>query len=222
MAKLAEKAKTQENTGSDAGPAEGEEPIVAGGEEPRAWSKHKPKRLLRTIISSMKNSRQFGEQMAREAKRRQFPEAPRKAFVADGLSCNWSIHAAHFSDYTPILDFVHAVSYRYPAALSCFGKCETAWSAYTGWMTSTWQGRVADVIQQLREQQQQLGLPPDDASKFCTSAASFAILMHPAACGGSMSATCISRNFQGKTDVQCLSPNSDLTRKMPYIRTLLQ
>ena len=165
VAKLAEKAKTQENTGSDEGPAEDDEPLVAASEEPRAWPKHKPKRLLRTIISSMKNSQQFGEQMAREAKRRRFPEAARKAFVADGLSCNWSIHAAHFSDYTPILDFVHAVSYLYTAALICFGKCETAWSAYTGWMTSTWQGQVADVIQRLREQQQQLGLPPDDAAE---------------------------------------------------------
>ena len=112
----------------------------------------------------MKNSAQFGEQMSREAQRRRFDEAPRKAFVADGLTCNWTIHRKHFRDYTPILDFVHAVSYLFTASLACFGKTENAWSAYCSWMRSTWQGHIDEVIAALRQQQQRIGLPEDGAA----------------------------------------------------------
>jgi len=122
---------------------------------------HKPRKIHRTLISSMENSTGFGEQMACEAKRRRFDESSRKAFVADGLSCNWTIHAKHFSDYVPVLDFVHAVSYLYRAAVLCFGRSDQAWTTYSRWMTLTWQGGVAGVINELHSHQQRIGLPPD-------------------------------------------------------------
>jgi len=43
---------------------------------------HKPKRILRTVLSSMRNVKSFGIQMQREAKRRKFHDAVRRAFVA--------------------------------------------------------------------------------------------------------------------------------------------
>ncbi len=91
VAKLTEKAKTTETADSnDSLPDDNEEQLEQ--EESRTDNaKHKPQRLLRTVISSMKNSKEFGHQMEREAKRRRFGEADRKAFVADGLTCNWSI-----------------------------------------------------------------------------------------------------------------------------------
>jgi len=165
VAKLAEKAKTPENTDSnDALPDDEEDPL---DQEPAAvdHAKHKPRRLLRTVISSMKNSKEFGHQMHREATRRRFGEADRKAFVADGLTCNWSIHKQHFPGYVPILDFTHAVSYLFNASILCFGKSEQAWQVYCDWMKSAWRGDVETVIDELTAHQVRIGLPPEDAGE---------------------------------------------------------
>lgn len=91
VAKLTEKAKTKENTGSDDSFPQEQEEEKEQDQTCKSKNTHKPQRLLRTVIASMKNSKQFGDQMAREAKRRRFDEAPRKAYVADGLTCNWTI-----------------------------------------------------------------------------------------------------------------------------------
>ena len=161
VAKLTETAKTKENTGSQK-----DSDTLSQDSLPektkRKQPAHKPRKIHRTLISSMKNSAQFGQQMEREAKRRQFDLADRKAFVGDGLSCNWTIHAKHFSDYIPILDFVHAVSYLYRAALACFGRDDEAWETYTHWMTLAWQGRITEVIDELHSHQDRLGLPPKE------------------------------------------------------------
>jgi hypothetical protein len=161
VAQLTEQAKTTEKQGGDDSLPDDEEEEVA----PKEPSTHKPKRLLRTVISSMKNSKQFGHQMSREAKRRRFAEAERKAFVADGLTCNWTIHAKHFKDYVPILDFTHAVSYLFTASVACMGKTNDAWATYIDWMTTTWQGNVATVIEELQAHQRRIGLPPDDVGE---------------------------------------------------------
>lgn len=161
VAKLTEKAKIKEKQGADDSLPNEED----DGESKRVDSQHKPKRVLRTVLSSMKNSRQFGKQMSREAKRRRFHEASRKAYVADGLTCNWSIHETHFHDYTPILDFVHAVSYLFNASSACYGQEETAWDAYCQWMRSTWSGKIDEVIGELRKHQERMGWPDEDASE---------------------------------------------------------
>lgn len=162
VAKLTEKAKTKEKTGSD-----DSLPQEQGGQEQdqvcKPQNSHKPQRLLRTVIASMKNSKQFGAQMAREAKRRRFGEAPRKAYVADGLTCNWTVHAEHFEDYVAILDFTHAVSYLFTASLLCFGKSDQAWTAYLDWMRKAWRGDVGVVIDELKSHQARIGVPPEDA-----------------------------------------------------------
>jgi hypothetical protein len=165
VAKLTEKAKTTENTDSSGSLPDNDEEQL----EPEACQcgnvKHKPQRILRTVISSMKNSKEFGRQMDREAKRRRFDEADRKAFVADGLTCNWSIHAEHFEDYVPILDFTHAVSYLFNASLVCLGKSEPAWQMYCVWMKAAWRGDIGTVIDELKVHQHRIGLPPEDANE---------------------------------------------------------
>lgn len=165
VAKLTEKAKTKEKAGADDTLAAKDEEPSESEEDSGNRAGHKPKRLLRTVISSMKNSNEFGKQMTREATRRRFGEADRKAFVADGLTCNWSIHAKHFRDYVPILDFTHAVSYLFTASLACLGKSEPAWLAYARWMRAAWQGNVAEVIEELKTHQERIGAPPEDASE---------------------------------------------------------
>jgi hypothetical protein len=162
VAKLTETAKTKENTAVDDDPLKSrrtDEAKKPGPRRKRKRAPHKPRKLHRTLISSMKNSSEFGKQIAKEASRRRFGEANRRAFVADGLSCNWSIHETHFSDYVPILDFVHAVTYVYRATLACFGKCTEGWSTYTRWMTLVWQGKVSEVLKELLEHQQFIGVP---------------------------------------------------------------
>jgi hypothetical protein len=162
VADLTEKAKTKEIADSgDSSANEVEESLEP--ENAVVGSSHKPRRLLRTVISSMKNSREFGKQMDREAKRRKFDQAIRKAFVADGLTCNWTIHAEHFADYVPILDFTHAVSYLFTVSIICFGKTPEAWTAYCNWMTAAWQGSIATVIEELEVHQERIGLPAEEA-----------------------------------------------------------
>lgn len=161
VAKLTEHAKTKEKQGGDDSLPD-EEDECRDSDHKVTCTDHKPKRILRTIVSSMANSAKFAVQMRREADRRRFDEADRKAFVADGLTCNWTIQAQRFPDYEPILDFIHAVSYLYSASRACFGKTDRAWSSYVRWMTQVWRGRVDRVIRSLREEQKGIGLPPDD------------------------------------------------------------
>jgi hypothetical protein len=90
-----------------------------------------PKRLVRTVLASIVESKVFGKQMEREAKRRQFFEANSKAFLGDELPWNWSIWKKHFPDFTPILDFIHVLSYLFLVAKSG-ACCKTA----VGWVSS--------------------------------------------------------------------------------------
>lgn len=165
VAKLTETAKTKENTSENEDlpdrRSRAKPQRKRRAKQPRPA--HKPRRLLRTVLSSLKCSREFGEQMEREARRRRFFEAPRRAFVGDGLACNWAIHEARFPTFTPILDFTHAVTYLFRAAQLCYQKDE-AWTAYVRWMTSVWRGQVGDVIGELDQHQERLGEPPDEAT----------------------------------------------------------
>ena len=126
---------------------------------PADW---RPQRLVRRpVLSSMAESKDFGKQMAREAKRRRFSEASAKAFLlGDGLPWNWSIWKNQFGDFTPILDFIHVLSYLYVAARAVHADGEDAWSQYLAWMRGSWQGEVAQVVEELQAWQAKLGEPP--------------------------------------------------------------
>ena len=105
-----------------------------------------PKRLMRTCLASIDDSNTFGKLMAAEAHRKGFFQADRKAFVADGMKCNWTIWKKHFSDFVPIVDFIHVVSYLYRAALAIGESEDFGWGLYAEWMRACWQGRASDVI----------------------------------------------------------------------------
>jgi len=108
-----------------------------------------PQRVLRTCLSSMACSRDFGHQMQQEAKRRRFNESSKKVFIGDGLAWNWSIWKEHFPDFTPVLDFIHAVQYLYAAAEALADDGPTRWACYRRFAELVWQGRVNDVIAEL-------------------------------------------------------------------------
>jgi hypothetical protein len=140
---------------SAAGPKR-EPPESQGLVPPADWH---PKRLVRTVLGSIAGSKDFGKQMAREAKRRRFAEAPAKAFLGDGLPWNWSIWKQHFADFTPILDFIHVLSYLYLAAQAVHEAPGDGWAQYLVWMRGAWGGEVDQVLEELGAWRAKLGEP---------------------------------------------------------------
>ena len=137
----------------------------AGVAEEHVENDWRPERLFRTCLSSLEDSDAFGRMMEVEADARGFYHAAKKAFVSDGLPYNWTIQKRHFRDFTPILDFVHAVEHLYEAARSVHDDAERRWMDYLRWARDCWSGNVLQVIAELREHQQQVGLPPKDCEK---------------------------------------------------------
>lgn len=143
-------------------PAEQEEQRASPAAEPPDW---RPKCLVRTVMSSMASAAAFGKQMARETKRRRFGEAAAKAFLGDGLPWNWSIWKKHFSAFTPILDFIHPLSYLFLAAKAVHSESQHAWDQYLAWMRGCWQGEVDQVLEELRHCAARLGKPDETTAE---------------------------------------------------------
>lgn len=122
---------------------------------------HAPQRILRTCLSSLARSKEFGRQMRREAARRRFFAAEQGVFIGDGLPWNWSIWREHFSTFTPILDFIHVVHYLFLAAKAWETNDERRWSRYLELAEACWQGRVGQVVEQLRAELARRGVGPD-------------------------------------------------------------
>lgn len=134
-------------------------PAVEAARETPEWQ---PETLYRTTISSLCTSEEFGPMMAAEADARGFYTAQKKAFMGDGLLCNWRIHQQWFPGFVPILDFIHAVEHLYEAAKAVHADADQHWKQYIGWAMACWEGRVDTVLEQLRDWQVRLGEPPGD------------------------------------------------------------
>jgi hypothetical protein len=123
-----------------------------------------PTPLVRTMVATAEPIAWFSKLLTHAAWARGFAQAARKAFVADGASANWNTWKNCFSDYTPILDFIHALSYVYLAASVVQRARQAVWETYTRWIRWLWSGNVAEVIAALEEHQRVLGVPaPDEA-----------------------------------------------------------
>jgi hypothetical protein len=121
----------------------------------------RPKPVLRSVLASTANIHEFGKQVVAAAYARGFHAAQRKAFVCDGMACNWTLHEKHFSRFTPILDFVHALCYVYHAAMA--GRtAATAWPDYCQWAQWLWSGQTVSLIDAIKQRQQTVGMPGDD------------------------------------------------------------
>lgn len=119
----------------------------------------RPHRLVRTCVATEHDSQAFGHMLATEAEQRDFDHASRKAFLGDGQACNWTIQATHFSNYVPIVDFVHLVSYVYAFAMCAASTQDAGWNSYVSWITSIWLGHGESVLRQWRTIAQDLGVP---------------------------------------------------------------
>jgi hypothetical protein len=123
-----------------------------------------PEVLVRSVVATREDVHAFGRQLAAAAWQRGFAAAPRKAFVADGQDANWTVWRDHFSHYTPILDFIHAICYVFAAAMA--GRpLREGWPIYCQWAQWVWNGQVGLVLEALRVRQQELGLPEKDESE---------------------------------------------------------
>jgi hypothetical protein len=109
-----------------------------------------PKTLVRTCLSSLVSSDEFGPRMAVEADARGFYAAAKRAFLGDGQAYNWTIQRKWFGGFTPIADFIHVVEYVYEAAKAIEDNPVSRWRQYVSWANACWQGKVDEVIEDLR------------------------------------------------------------------------
>lgn len=120
----------------------------------------RPKILVKSVVATRAGQEAFGRHLVATSHARGFHAARRKAFVADGAASNWTIHRKHFSHFTPVLDFTHAICYVYAAAMA--GRsCQAAWCDYIRWAQWLWSGQVDQLIAAVGTRSNQLGPPPD-------------------------------------------------------------
>lgn len=118
----------------------------------------RPQMLVKSVVATSGDVDAFGPLLASAAYERGFHAAPRKAFVADGSSTNWSVWRKYFSHYTPILDFVHALMYVYAASMA--GRAaDEGWAVYRQAAQWLWNGEIDLLLEMLHDRQGELGLP---------------------------------------------------------------
>lgn len=120
-----------------------------------------PEVVEKRFIGSRVRWPDFGPILATQAWQWGLFGATRKAFVGDGSENNWTIWRNYFSSFVPILDFIHALSYVFAAAMAG-RKFADGWSIYEPWIRSVWKGEVAQVIAALAQRQLELGAPQEE------------------------------------------------------------
>ncbi len=162
--KLARELKKQALPAED-GLKEATEPEVGAealAENPQHWKP--PEVKQKRLVASRCRWPDFGPLLAASAWAWGFFGAARKAFIGDGSDNNWTIWRNFFSSFTPILDFIHALSYVFASAMA--GRSFPAgWKVYQQWITWVWQGEVEKVIAALAQRQMELGTPAEDESE---------------------------------------------------------
>lgn len=142
------------------GVSSGEPEAAAAAPDISSERSGRPKVLVRSVIATRQGIEAFGKRLVATAHARGFHAARRKAFVADGAASNWSVHKKHFSHYTPVLDFTHAICYVFAAATVGRSLAE-AWSEYCQWAQWLWEGATSSLIAAVERRAQTLGPPAE-------------------------------------------------------------
>ena len=119
----------------------------------------------RSVVASRQNWEAFGPLLASQAWYRGFAAATRKVFVSDGSPTIEKLQRTHFSQYTSVLDILHALSYSLAAARAVSGNEASAEQKYDAWAAKIWEGRVEDVIDELIAYGTKFGEPPSDSGR---------------------------------------------------------
>jgi hypothetical protein len=136
------------------GPPDSEPPTSDDNWKPEVTAKH--------LVATRRPWEAFGPMVAARAWSLGYYGASRQGFVADGADNNWALWRAHFSSFVPILDFIHALTYVFHAALAGRPAGE-GWQAYRRWIGWVWSGKVEQTIAELAQRQAELGVPAADA-----------------------------------------------------------
>lgn len=123
----------------------------------------RPKRLVRSVVATRKSAEKFGPIVHQAAWDRNFFGAARQAFLGDGLPANWTLQRRHFASFTPILDFVHGLSYVFAAAFAGRSSAEGE-EIYRRWIQAVWSGRATAVLTELEARSAALGPPPAECA----------------------------------------------------------
>jgi hypothetical protein len=130
----------------------------------RAARPGRPERLVRSVLASRACGDDFGPMVHQAAWERNFFGAARRVFLGDGLPVNWTIQRRHFSTFTPVLDFVHALSYVFAAAFAGRDQAEGA-EVYRRWIQAVWSGAVATILPELEARSAELGSAPPGSAE---------------------------------------------------------
>lgn len=151
------KAKADANvagdSSSDSATSSSDSAVSPGEYEP-------PELVVRSVVATKQDAYRFGELLASAAWQRGFYGSSRRAFVGDGSSANWGVWERHFSSFTPIVDFIHALTYVYQGAMAG-GSFAEGWPRFAASLLALWSGDVEAVIAALEARQTVLGEPLD-------------------------------------------------------------
>jgi hypothetical protein len=132
---------------------------AAAAAVPEAGGTYQPPVVTRReVLATRRPWRRFAPILAAAAWLWGFQGAARQAFVGDGSANHWRLQRRCFGSFVPILDFIHALSYVYAAALAGRSRAE-GWACYRQWIQWVWQGQVGQVLTALAGRQAELGLP---------------------------------------------------------------
>ena len=112
----------------------------------------------RQVVASRQSWPAFASLLAQAAWALGSQGAARKAFVGDGSANNGELRRRFFGSFVPILDFIHALSHVFAAAMAG-RRFAAGWAVYRRWIGWVWQGRAAEVIAALAARQAELGAP---------------------------------------------------------------
>jgi hypothetical protein len=115
-----------------------------------AAPRRRPELSVRTYVATTSPVDQFGPMVAAEARRRNFPEAARRAFLGDGSAWIWGLQRRYFPTFVAIVDFLHALAHLFAAAKAVTADTQGRWESFTGWAEACWKGGVGRVIAELR------------------------------------------------------------------------
>jgi len=117
----------------------------------------------RSVVASRKNWEEFGRLLVCLAWYKGFAAAKRKVFVSDGSAAIEKMQRTHFSHYTSVLDLLHGLAYSLAAARAMTQTETAARDLYNAWAAKIWEGKISEVIDELRAWSVKLGPPPEKA-----------------------------------------------------------
>jgi hypothetical protein len=134
-------------------------------QDPPAQAKWQPPEVTtKHFVATRRPWEAFGPMLAARAWSLGFFGAARQAFIGDGAENNWTLWRGYFSSFVPILDFIHALTYVFHAALAGRPFAE-GWQVYLRWIGWVWSGAIEKVIVELAARQAELGVPAADAKE---------------------------------------------------------